>query len=156
MVEPARDLLFAVEREVGVEVVELVEVAQRLGLLGVEHGHRARAALLLPPLLQPRRGRQQHVGQQGHQLGHVDRHVRLLLHEDGQRTQVVVVRVRDDNVVELLIAEHLERRDGGVAVLVRVHPGVEHDARPSEVEVVAGGGDVGGVAEGEVSHKVDS
>ena len=82
--------------------------------------------------------------------------MRDLAGQHGQRPEVVVVGVRDHDVVDGAAFEQFERRERRVAVLVRVHAGVEDQAGAAEREVVAGGGDLVGVAQGEVLHSMTS
>ena len=144
--------LQASEVERRVQRGRLEDIRQRLGRLDIEQRGGCGRALADAPLLQARRRRQQRLGQHGGRTRDVDAGVRDLAGQDRERAEVVVVCVRDDDVVDGAALDQLERRERVVAILVGVHPGVEDEAGAAELDVVARGRDLVGVAEGEVLH----
>ena len=99
---------------------------------------------------------QQRLAQPRGRRRHEHRCARLPAHEHGQAADVVEVRVRDEDGVERrAVRGWPEVGQGGVAVALRVHPAIEHDAPAAigvEFEQVTVRADLGGAGEVGETH----
>ena len=91
---------------------------------------------------------QHHARQQPRRLGHENRSARVAAHEQRQRADVIVMRMREHDGVHGTIGEPGEIGDGLLALLLRVHPGIEHHGfAAGELEGVAIGADLDAAGE---------
>ena len=80
---------------------------------------------------------QEHLAEPGGGRAHEDAGLRLAAHQDGQRADVVQVRMGDQDRVERAVGDGVQVGQGGVALLLGMHPAIEHQAAASELQVVA-------------------
>jgi len=141
--------------EVLSRLVRQVQVAVALQLLFVEKRSVARAAFLQAATLQAGRGGQQQIGKLARDARHVHQHVRKLAQQDRQRPDVVVMRVRDDGVIDVPVrvaVDQLEARQALGSFLVRIDPHVEHESRPVQLHEIAVGPDRLGITQRDEDH----
>ena len=110
----------------------------------------------LAPLLHHVHGIVQHrLAEQPGALRHERGCARLLPHEHGQRADVVVVRVGEEDRVHGIRRQQIEPRQSFRSLGARVEAGVEDDAFAGEIEAVAVRADfdrTGQVGEGQARH----
>ena len=70
---------------------------------------------------------QQYTADFSRRLGHEDARLRLAPHQDRQRADVVLMRMRNDNRFEPAVAERFPIRQRFLPFKLRVHPRVENE-----------------------------
>ena len=71
---------------------------------------------------------QQRIANFGGRLGHENARLRLPPHQHRQRADMVLMRMRNNDRVELSITEHFQIRQCFFALELRVHPAIEHQS----------------------------
>ena len=76
-------------------------------------------------------------------LGHEDVRLRLTSHQHWQRADVIEVRMRNHNGIDLAIGDRPKVRQSSLALLLGMHPAIEHDPLPVRTEIITIGADLG-------------
>ena len=86
---------------------------------------------------------QKRVADVRRRFAHENARVRLAPHQNGQRPDVIEMRVRNDNGIEFAIGDRFEIRKRLFALQFRMHPAIEHEPLACRLEVVTIGADLG-------------
>ena len=76
-------------------------------------------------------------------LGHKDVRPRLTSHQHWQRADVIEVRMRNQNGIDLAIGDRPKVRQSILALLLGMHAAIEHDPLPVRTEIITIGADLG-------------
>ena len=76
-------------------------------------------------------------------LGHKDVRLRLTSHQHWQRADVIEVRMRNQNGIDLAIGNRPKVRQSILALLFGMHAAIEHDPLPVRTEIITIGADLG-------------
>ena len=147
MVKPGRDPALAAKSgyvEIGVEVAGSVHELLLFQFLFAKQGRMNRRAFLKFALLQARGGGKHEIRQIARSPGHMDAHMREMLDQHGQRTDVVVVRMRNQRMVHVPVGPLVDRGEIRQRVrpfFVGVGPRVDEEARIADQRKVTAGAD---------------
>ena len=89
-------------------------------------------------------------------FAHKNARVRLAAHQDRQRPDVIKMRMRNQNGIELTIGDRLEVWKRFFAFQFRMHPAIEHEPLARRFEVIAISADLDATRKIDEFQKVSS